>query len=129
MEEHVPLKEYIDVRISALKEYIDSKITDLKEFVKAMLDALEKAVTLAASIMEKRLEGMNEFRAQLKDQQSTFVQKAEHDVVHEKLDGDIRELRESRAELKGMATQKSVIIAYIIAGISMIFTAIGLLTR
>ena len=39
--------------------------------------AQEEAVSKAEHSTEKRLEGMNEFRSQLKDQQATFVTRAE----------------------------------------------------
>lgn len=52
----------------SLKEYLNSRIDDVKESVKT-----------AYAAMEKRLEGMNEFRSQLKDQAGRFVTREEMD--------------------------------------------------
>lgn len=63
----------------SLREYFESKITDIKDSVK-----------LAYSQMEKRLEGMNEFRDTLKDQASRFVTRDEMEskmsVMQSKID-------------------------------------------
>jgi hypothetical protein len=87
----------------------------LKELFEARLQALEKATQLAAQNMDKRLEGMNELRGQLKDQAATFLTRNEFYIQHEKLESDIRMLRESKANLEGKASQASVNTATIIA--------------
>jgi len=79
--------------------------------VEAHLEATDKAVEVAKQGLDRRLEAMNEFRGALKEQSQHFVTQGEHDFVL----ADIRELRESRAKLEGMATQKSVYIAYAIS--------------
>lgn len=50
--------------IPALKEHFDVQLADMKE-----------AVKVADAANEKRLDSVNEFRASLSDQQSTFVTK------------------------------------------------------
>lgn len=57
-----PDKNYIDNQIEWLKKLMDAEI-------KADRDARDKAL----QSMEKRLDGMNEFRTTLKDQAGTFV--------------------------------------------------------
>jgi len=47
--------------------------------------------------------------------------------IRKETNEDIRFLRESKAKLEGAASQKSVIVAYIISGISLLFTLINLL--
>ena len=42
----------------------------------------QKALEKAEMSMISRLEGMNEFREQLKDQNATFITRAEYDVNH-----------------------------------------------
>ena len=39
----------------------------LKELLESRIAALEKSITVAYAAMERRLEGMNEFRESLKD--------------------------------------------------------------
>ena len=68
------------------------------------VEAEGKALDLARKNMEHRLEGMNEFRAALKEQQNLFVLKSEQDFIIQ----DLRMLRESKAKLEGKADQGSV---------------------
>jgi len=49
----------------------------LKEFVSEKFRALEQMTESSRLVMEKRLEGMNEFRASLRDQNNTFITRNE----------------------------------------------------
>ena len=102
--ESISLKEYVDVKIAATSELFETKIS-----------AAEKAVSLASNTLAARLDLMNEFRMQLKDQAGSFFPRAEHDIYIKTVDKDIRELRESKASLEGKASQLSVNITLIIA--------------
>ena len=97
----------------------------LKEHFESRIVALEKATTIAAINMEKRLDGMNEFRSQLKDQASTFISRNEYTVMMEKLQQDIKTLQISKANLEGKASQQSVLIAYLISIISLCIALIS----
>jgi hypothetical protein len=99
----------------------------LKEYFEARVVALEKATILAAHQMERRLEGMNEFREQLKDQAGQFQTKQEANLRwdnfirdQEAIKSDIRILRESRAMLEGKASQQSVNVATILAVVGIV---------
>jgi hypothetical protein len=50
----------------------------LKEYVESRLIDLEKSIKLANTELNRRLEGMNEFRSQLKDQASSFITRPEY---------------------------------------------------
>jgi hypothetical protein len=63
------------------------------EVALARQEALER-LTLAKSELERRLEGMNAVRDQLRDQASTFVTKPEMVALHAPVVGDVRWLRE-----------------------------------
>jgi hypothetical protein len=104
---NVSLKEHFDEQIKALYNHIDLKII-----------AIEKSTTLAKESMERRLEGMNEFRDSLKDQSEKFVSASEYNIKISRIEEDIRLLRESKATLEGKASTTQVYIAYIIAAIS-----------
>ena len=101
----------------------------LKEHIESRLGALEKATSLAANNMERRLESMNEFRQQLREQAATFVSKTEYDSKHQLLIDKISDLRESRAELAGKASQKSVVITLIVAILSILISLISIIQK
>jgi len=55
---------------------------------------------------------MNEFRSALKDQTTQFLTRKEFDIQHDRVNNDIRSLCETRAEMTGKASMKSVVIGY-----------------
>lgn len=58
----------------------------LREYFDLELSNVRKSVDIAYDSMEKRLEGMNEFRETLKDQASRFITRAEMEAKIEILD-------------------------------------------
>ena len=106
-----------------------SQTVSYKEYVNEKFSALEKAVDLAKNSMEKRLEGMNEFRETLKDQTATFMTRKEMEIIFANINADLRTLQESKAKLEGKADQGMVnvsltfsILGFIIALSSSIFS-------
>lgn len=70
MNDQIPLKDYMDMRF----QESDKRLHD------------------AHASMEKRLDGMNEFRETLKDSQSTFITKDEALSMHENSSKRLMEL-------------------------------------
>ncbi len=60
-------------------------LTAAKEAVSAALQSAKEAVTKAEVASEKRFESINEFRAQLKDQQQTFMPRSEVTIAIKQL--------------------------------------------
>ena len=73
----------------SLKEYFDTKFAELEKQL-ALRDRLtEKALVKADETLNLRLEGMNEFRAELTKQAQTFVKENEFRLHIEKLETKI----------------------------------------
>ena len=66
----VTMKEYVDMQ-SDLNSKMMQKIIDIQ------IENINDNVVRANSAMEKRLDAINEFRGQLKDQAGTFVTRGE----------------------------------------------------
>lgn len=114
-----------------LREYIDLKLSSyvhLKEYFESKLNALEKATRLAADNIEIRLEGMNEWRGTIKDQNLLNVSRTELEQFKERIDSDIRFLRESKATLDGKASNQSVMIGYVLSALGILLGAVSLIT-
>ncbi len=91
------LREYAEVRFNLLQEIIEKQARRYDEvlserdtryqqrfdatekYVSAGFLSAEKAITKAETATEKRFEGVNEFRAQLSDQQRTFMPRGEQE--------------------------------------------------
>jgi len=101
----------------------------LRDLVMSKFEGNDKATQLAYDSMNKRLEGMNEFRDQLKDQASRFITRDEFGIITNRLIEDIRELREGKARLEGKADQSSVNKAFTLSIIGLVVALVSLLTR
>lgn len=87
----------------------------LKEYFNIRVDAIEKSIEVAHEEMNRRLEGMNEFRKQLDRQSDDFFSRSEHELFRRKVEEDIQGLREFRSEMRGKASQSSVILSTLLA--------------
>ena len=101
----------------------------LKEYFDTRLAALEKATCVASTAMERRLEGMNEFRDTLTDQASRFITRGEMALQLASLSAEIKSLASYRDKMEGKASQSSVNIAYAFTAVGILISLISLLTR
>jgi len=62
---------------------------DIKDYVDILVASIREAVSLAYASMEKRLDGMNEFRDTLKDQAGRFVNRDEMEAKLEIIRKDV----------------------------------------
>ena len=99
----------------------EKEVITLEKYVDTRIDAIEKAVAIAYQAMDKRLDGMNEFRDTIKDLNKSYITRNEHDIVCQ----DIQSLKESRAEIAGKASQNSVNTAQIISVVSALLALIS----
>ncbi len=72
---------------------IDQRFTASANTTTAAFSAAQTAVNKAESSAEKRFDSVNEFRNQLKDQQSTFIQKPEFDARVKSLDDKLNTMQ------------------------------------
>lgn len=61
----------------SLKSYVDMLAQRNLEYMKAEFENIRENVRIANMAMDKRMDGVNEFRAQLKDQVATFPTRKE----------------------------------------------------
>jgi len=121
-----------EARIAAL-EAMSGDVADatvavgLKEHFESRLIAIEKSTDLAANLIDKRLESMNEFRDALRDQTARFVTRDELDLKILRLADEVGNLKTFRDRLEGKASAQSVYIAYGIAVIGLALSIISLL--
>lgn len=94
--------------IANLKQYFELIIANNDARHKQMQDAQREALTLALSSNDKRLDGMNEFRAALSDQSARMITRQEFDNTRSALlekNDQLKAIQEERfnSELKPIA--------------------------
>jgi len=93
------LEQVITLRVQIA--VLQNKIEELEKRLIEGVIQRDKAINNAANSVDKRLESMNEFRSQLKDQSSTFVTKEYYDGAHKDLSGQIELLKLYQANQEG----------------------------
>jgi Rad3-related DNA helicase len=71
-------KVSVDIRL-----FIKDEVKHLEDKIKLNTEGTERALEIATKEMERRLEGMNEFREQLEKQTRTFLTKEEYELKHQ----------------------------------------------
>jgi len=107
------------------RTYVDALVAALQSEINRRVESIQRETETARLSMEKRLDGMNEFRTALKDQAHDFITRKEYDVSCK----DIADLKKSRDIATGKASQNSVLIAYLLAAIAIAISFISMFVR
>jgi len=110
-----------DSRFDAINRMLDSAEESVKSELAAAnlatqtsMESSEKAVLKAETAAEKRFEAVNEFRAQLADQQATLARKAEVEIrfsaLEDKLNRSIAQQQLAAGRESGIGSAWSVVI-------------------
>ena len=99
----------------------------LKEYLDARLYDLDARIEQARVAMEKRLDGMNEFRDALRDQSQKSPTRIEVDNKFVALDKVIRMLETKQAIVDSKAASWLVWVGLFFTGASFFFSLMGLL--
>lgn len=97
--------------------------------VETQVLSIEKSVEIALASMDKRMLGVNEWRATYGDMTSRLPTRVELEVLISKLEAadavimkEIAGLRESRSELAGKASVSSLYFSYFLAILGILFS-------
>ena len=102
-------------------------IVTLRDLMYAELKAIKATMEATDKTIDHRLQAMNELREQINRERGQYIGRVEHSATHEQLASDIRELRESRAELAGKASMSAFYLTGTVAVISMIISIASLI--
>jgi hypothetical protein len=101
------------------------EIVSLREYLESRLEAIQATMTATDKSMEIRLNAMNELRDQINQERGRYITKDEHEPTHQRLESDVRDLRESRAELAGKASMTSVYWTGLMAALAMLISLVS----
>ena len=79
-----------------------SMFASREEATKLALDAADRAVTKSEASVERRFEGVNEFREAMNDQQKTYITRREYETAHSNLVDKIDSMASANASAKVM---------------------------
>jgi hypothetical protein len=118
-----------DVRFSAMKEATASALAAAEKATAAALDAAQRAVTKAESAVDKRLEGMNEFRGALQDVTTTLMPRAESENRMNQLARDLAALQARIDRQEGRGSGMSSLWGLILGAIGLVAAVIAIASR
>lgn len=127
----------VDAAFAAQQQAMTTALAAAERAVATALQSAERAVSKSESAQEKRLEGVNEFRAQLSDQAATFVRRDDVDVriaaITERLNDTINKVTKLDENVIARSAQRvearsasGAVYAAIGFGISLLLAAIVL---
>ena len=119
MAEAISIKEYFERVFSERDDRYSQRFDAQEKAVAAALAAAKEAVTKAETATEKRLEGVNEFRQSLEDQQRTFIRQDVFDARFKGLEDQLALLATQASENKGRGVGRNDAWAYLVAGVSL----------
>lgn len=90
-----------DSDVVSIKVYIDTCVSSLREAMQQHFDLNDKALRLANEAMLVRLESMNEFREQIKEERANLATKENLVAIYDKLDQRLKPLETSKAVSAG----------------------------
>ena len=110
--EHIDCEREHQIRRNELNigERHGDSFVSLKDYINMQTQARDKAIDAAYKAMEKRLDGMNEFRSALQDQAKTFMPRSESDVQTQRILDSITELKADRINIATMQAKLWIII-------------------
>jgi len=112
-------------RFEGQEKAVNAALIAAKEAVNAALASSKEAVTKAETANEKRLDAVNEFRAQLKDQQLTLMPRTEADIRLKTLEAEVARLNTVIIGIISKGEGASWLWGLIVAGIGMVGAILG----
>lgn len=103
-ELNVSLRDYVDMRINDLQTQLEMHVAAIQQQLDRRIVDANHATDLARQQMDKRLEGMNEFRQQLSEQANKFITREE---VQAKQDAYIPAINENQRRLSILETTQA----------------------
>jgi hypothetical protein len=108
-------RAYFTIWLTKLEELLDERHTTQRD-----------ALAIALNGMDKRLDGMNEFRATLRDREALSVTKAEFVLALKPLQDDNRELRDWKSSMTGKADQTALTRTTVVALVGVVSGVVGI---
>ena len=124
----VSLRDYVDQSVVETRKYFERRNDELGRFFESRIESLERATRTASDQMDKRLEGMNEFRETLREQAATFVTRTELEARKEMVDRELKALEKYKNQMEGKASQLQANISLAFSLVALVLAIVKLVT-
>ena len=108
---------------------MDNNLVSLRELMEEKFKANDKELELFREVLEHRLTVLNNAREEMRAYIGSTVSRQEITPLIERINDDIRSLRESRAGVEGKASQLSVNITFLFALSSFVLGIVSLFLK
>jgi hypothetical protein len=105
-------------------ERATENMVSMLKYVDTIAANQKEQIEQARASMEKRLDGMNEFRSTLKDQALSYMTRAEWQTAHTSMQGDIRQLQAASSTREGSSSGRDASFATVLSIMSLVLTAV-----
>jgi hypothetical protein len=122
--EILDLRVLLDERYATQTKALDAAFVAAEKGVVTALASAEKAVTKAELAAERRFEAVNEFRAQLSDQNATFITRVEFDAKLDSLEKQLADLKKVSDQSRGRSGGQAAMYGWIIAAVGLIVSVV-----
>lgn len=115
----------------SLKDYFDTRFSDNEKRYGERARAQDEALKVALAAQDRRLEGMNEFRQSINDQNRKFISAETYNAEHKSLDDKVEALTDRLAESEKaqvrsqgaiVGKMNQLLVAILVAAISVSLT-------
>ena len=110
------LEKRLDDRISRHEYSAQKQFDDAEKLLRTIHEASERAINKAEIQQEKRMDSLNEFRAQLKDQQILLITRAEADAKFAAISDTLVDMKDRMTRNEGKASAYSASWGYLVGG-------------
>lgn len=104
-------------------------LTERDQRYQERFEAQERALESARDATDKRLEAMNEFRAQLGDYQNRLITRAEYSTAHSTLVDRIDDLSGRLAKFEGTSNGMRGLWGYLVAGAGVVVAVVAIILK
>jgi hypothetical protein len=117
----------LDQRVTDLLSFLNQQVADVRHDGQVMFDTVERATVKAEAAIEKRFDAVNEFRAQLADQTSTFMPRAEIEARIQQNAERYNDLANRVTRTEGRTAGGAAAYGYLTAGITAVIAIITII--
>lgn len=109
-KDSISLKEHFRCIMEEAVKANNQRIKDVEEEVNIKFDARDKALELQSKVYNQRIDSLNEWRAQNKDERDSYLTRIEYEAKHQLLENKM----ESMQKIIWLALGALIVIDYII---------------